>query len=482
MNTTVQGPEAETSAAPLTLWLTDRSRFKTGLSRCPRERYLKYHFGPSGYGITTLAQALPLATGQYVAQAFELLLKATQATDTLPEAPQVRQIVAEVQGRYEALLVERGFRGVLAGAATDETIQEQKTLIAGLAWTIRLEFLPWFIQRYRVVDVERERLHFLSCTCGALATDEQEHIRRGCQGVALMQRLDLLAANRDTGSFAYFEVKTTGWDSDAWVEQWETDYQLALGTLDAVARYGQEVTELYIVGLRKGRRVRPKAEDGQIEPGPKRQESALCYGYCRPSNPPLTTDDWLPAYKYVDAEGKPRSASRQHRKRPVHELAKSDWPVIEMMREREPDATVEELWFRLLPPDSTQKVCFVLGPMNRQDAQLASVRTAMLAEERRWQDNLWAVYNAQTLSRLPFHDDDFQTVLDQAFPQAWSCRPFGTEHQCEFVPICHRYSGWQDPLTMGKYTLRLPHHQPEIDQAVARGLLAAQAQPVEEQE
>jgi hypothetical protein len=31
-------------------WLTDRSRYETGTGRCPRQRYLGYHAGPTGYG------------------------------------------------------------------------------------------------------------------------------------------------------------------------------------------------------------------------------------------------------------------------------------------------------------------------------------------------------------------------------------------------------------------------------------------------
>jgi hypothetical protein len=42
--------------------------------------------------------------------------------------------------------------------------------------------------------------------------------------------------------------------------------------------------------------------------------------------------------------------------------------------------------------------------------------------------------------------------------------------------------GWDDPLGSGQYQPRLPHHTPELQQAIARGLLPAEAATVEEEE
>lgn len=472
--------------APLTIWLTDRSRFKTGTSRCARQRYLGNHFGPSGYGITPKAESLPLAAGKWVHEGVEgfarILLE-----DRLPTLPEVRSTISYVQRGYEDLCTERGYRGMLAGPQTDETILEQKVLISGLLWAVRLKFLPWFHDRYKMIEVENERLHFLDCTCGAGALGEAEHIARGCEGHALMIRTDMLAENRSGSGLAYFECKTTGWDSSAWAEQWETDYQLALGTLDLPEKYGKEVTELYIVGLNKGSRRKDKYDPSER----KQQLSALCYGYRRPGNPPLATDDWLPTYEWVDADGVTRRASRAHKKTGVWTLADSDWPVWHAYRDQDPDMSAEEFWVRNLPSTILDKVCFVLGPMNRQDHQLQAVRRAMLAEEKRWQERLWKLYEASisveamdtpSVYASTWSNPAVQATLDDLFPQSWACRPFGREHQCEFVPICHRESGWQDPLSTGRYQLRRPHHQPELDQAIARGLLVKDAAEVEEEE
>ena len=469
-----------TTAAPLTLWLTDRSRYKAGTSRCPRQRFLGYHFGPTGYGITARRDALPLATGIAVHRLLEAFTRILATVDQLPTLTEVRAIIAAGVADYVARVEARGYRGILGGPETEETIAEQAALIAGLGWVLRMKFLPWFHQRYRAVVVEAERLHFLACPCGAPPLDAAEHVRRSCAGQALMIRTDLLAQSRAGQSLAYFECKTTGWESDAWAEQWETDPQLALGTVDAQELWGAEVTELYIVGLSKGRRSKNRyAADGEADDR-KRQQSPLCYGYCRPGNPPLATDDWLPSWSWVTEHGEPKRASKAHKRRGVWTLPESDWPVWQAYHTTDPDLVPEEFWVRMLPESILDKLCFVLGPMNRQDAQLGMTLRGIQGEEDRWQQALWTLYQLQ----VDGHDWPsaiYQATLDRLIPCSWACRPFGKEHQCEMVPICHHHTGWEDPLAHG-YQPRLPHHEPELQQAVARGLLVAEADAPDEEE
>jgi hypothetical protein len=466
------------SPAPLSLWLTDRTRSKTGLGRCPRRRYLGTHFGPTGYGIAATSESLPLATGLAVHEGIEAFSTILIKDDRLPTAEETRVIAATAQTTYRAKVDARGFLGILKGPITDETILEQEALIAGLIWAVRLKFLPWLHQSYKLISAEQERLHFLSCTCGAGPLDAAEHIRRGCTGVVLMLRNDLLAQRRGAPTFAYFEAKTTGWESSAWSEQWETDPQLALGTLDVEKQYGQEVTELYILGIGKGARKKDKYEG--VDDPMKRQQSALCYGYCRPGNPPLAADDWLPSYEWVNEAGETKRKSKAHRRRGVWELPDSDWPTWLAYHQQDPAMPPEEFWVRMLPPAVLEKVCFLLGPMNRQDAQLQSLRLSMQADEERWQQTLWTLYELQ--QKFAWDHPVFQGTLDQLVPCSWTCRPFGKEHQCEFKGICHRDEGWQDPLATGHYKPRRPHHAAELQQAIARGLLVEQTEEEQEEE
>jgi hypothetical protein len=464
--------------APLLLWLTDRTRFKTGTSRCARARYLGFHAGPTGYGLTARRESLPLVTGISVHRGLEAYARIVAAYDRLPDLHETRAIIQTVTADYITRVEERGYRGILGSAATEETITEQSVLISGLLWALRLKFLPWLLTSYRVIAVEEERLHFLDCSCGAPPLDAAEHIRRQCAGKALMLRTDLLAQRREGQTLAYFEVKTTGWDSDAWAEQWETDPQLALGTLDADKLWGAEINELYVVALSKGKRQKDRYEDD----GLKRQLSPLCYGYRRPGNPPLATDDWLPSYEWIDANGEIKRKTKAHRRTGVWKLAESDWPTWRAYQGTDPDLPAEEFWVRMLPASLLDRVCFILGPMNRQDEQLQVLRRGLLGEEQRWQHALWTLYDLAEQDGYDWASPEFQAALDRLIPCSWACRPFGKDHQCEFVPICHRHTGWDDPLGSGHYQPRLPHHEPELKQAIARGLLPEQATPNEEEE
>lgn len=462
-----------------TLWLTDRSRWRLGAGRCARARYLANHVGQTGYGITTRSESLPLATGTYTHQGLEALLRYLQVQQALPGLGPMREIIGTVQEQYVARVTERGYRGILSSAHTEETITEQSVLLSGLLWAVRQRFLPWFHLRYQVIEVEQERLHLLGgCDCGAGALPAEQHAVRGCHGRALMLRTDCLARRREVGTLAYFEAKTTGWESDAWTEQWETDPQLGLGTLDLEARYGSAVDELYILTLSKGARRKDKSDPD----GRKKQQTSLCYGYRRPGNPPFTQDEWRPAYEWVDENGEVKRVSRAHRRAGVWELVESDDPTWQSYLAQDREMPPEEYWVRTLPESVLDKVCFTLGPMNRQDHQIASVVAAMDAEEERWQSTLWTLYEAQTSGGLTWGDPAFQALLDRLVPQSWTCRPFGREHQCEFVPICHKEQGWQDPMGTGRYQPRLPHHRPELEQAIARGLLPESAAEAEEEE
>ena len=471
----------DTSPAAL-LWFVDRSRYKLGVGRCGAARYLGYHSGPSGYGITHTADSLPLATGLSVHAGVEAFGRILLAEDRLPTEAETRMIIDGVQQLYLEKVIAKGFRGILVGPTTDETITEQCVLISGLLWATRLKFLPWLHQTYRVMLVEEERTHFLTCTCGAgPATPYAGHVARDCQGLVLMLRTDLLAQRRVGGGLTYFEVKTTGWDSDAWAEQWETDFQLALGTIDMASTYGQEVTELYIVALAKGARRRDKYEAVDGGPPPrKKQQSALCYGYCKPGNPPLAADQWMPAWEWLDAHGETKRANKTYKRRGVWELPESDWPTWLAYQQQDPTLKPEEFWVRTLPESVLDKICFVLGPLNRQDHQVEATRQGLIGEETRWQAILWELYELQ--QHAPWGTEEFQAAYARLVPKSWQCRPFGKEHQCEFVEICHRHDGWQEPLGSGRYQPRRPHHTAELEQAVARGLLPEEATDVEEED
>jgi len=456
-------PDASTIAAvPIPLFrFTDRSRYETRKGRCERQAYLQYDL--FGGGISPIGESLPLATGGALHEAAATLLTIMQALHRLPTDSEVRVSALYATERYIAKVEAGGFRGVLAGPTTDETIAEQAALVEGMTWAFAIKVLPWLHATYKILKVEEPHIHILSCTCGAGPLPALAHIERGCQGHALNQRIDCLAAHRTGSGLAYFEIKTTGWDSDAWAEQWETKPQLALGTLDVFAEYGKEVTELFIIAINKGSRRKDERLERKV------QQSPLCYGYVRPGNPPLMVDDWLPAYEWKDAEGATKRATRAHQRRGVWTLPTTDWAAWTAYHEQDPAMTPVEFWVKQLPASLLDRICFVLGPMNRQDTQLQSLRRSMQADEARWEEVVTAL--SVEMQEHGWSSDEFQSALDFLVPQSWNCRPFGREHQCAYVPICFKGSGWQDPLGSGHFARRMPHHEAETIQLGAKGLL-----------
>lgn len=466
-----------TTQEPLTLWLTDRTRYLTGTGRCGRQRYLSNHFGPAGYGIVRQSDSLPLATGKYVHEAFEILLRSMLETDQLPSRGLVRQAITAASEAYGRRIAARGYAGLLQSERSDYVIREQQTLLAGLVWAAYQTILPWLLQEFRIRSVETESIYVLDCSCGlsSAVLDARQHDARGCQGVGLMLRQDLVAERRVGSGGAYFEIKTTGSGGDAWAEEWETKPQLGLGSLGIKERLGLEITETYVIGLYKGRRtLRGEGADAI-----RIQDSPLCYGYSKPANPPLAPDDWLPAYRWTDDFGN-HTASRAHQKRGIWELTQTDWPVWLQATQTDPTLSPSEFWATFMPESVLKQQVFLVGPMNRQDAQIASLKEQIVGEEHKWRQTLWELYGL--LQVHPWTAPDVQLALDRLIPASWDCRRYGKAHECEYVPICFKQEGWQDPIGSGKFVARRPHHDPELAQAVARGLLPDQGDEGEEED
>src|SRR5882757_5812766 len=196
--------------SPLTLWLTDRSRYTTGTGRCARERYLKYHFGPTGYGLVRKAESLPLMTGSYTHVALESLYKYLQEHDAFPPVQVIRDAINHAIGQYEQRIAARGFRGILQSERTDEIVREQCYLITGLVWALCRSILPWIHTNYKILQAEQETIYVLDCTCGLGSgnMDPFAHDAAGCLGIGQMLKQDAVGQHRERGTLAYFEAKT----------------------------------------------------------------------------------------------------------------------------------------------------------------------------------------------------------------------------------------------------------------------------------
>ena len=452
------------AAEPTILWLTDRSRYLEGLDRCMRSRFLNFHSGPSGYGIQKKAAAIPLAAGSYVHVGIQRVLEYCKATDQLPPDTTVRAAVEEAIGEYNRVVSLRGMRGMDEGQRLEDLIREQQYLIAGLIWTFVLSTLPYIMDLCRILEVEREELLVAGCTCGLgdRIGSLEDHEGRGCEGIGFQSKPDFITEYRlRPGVLAYWELKTLGAVNEPWESQWETAMQFPAGAMGASARLERPIAEGYIVGLIKGRREGDTYNpDTRKREGELRQQSVLCYGYYKAGNPPLELEDWQPQWNYKDEGGKGHTLGKAYQKRGI-------WGLKDAAGE----VSVPEFWAKWLEPDVLAKSITLIGPIQINQVQQAEIVEEWVAEETKWKGIVWELYQVLSENGFDWTSAPYQAALRRLVPRSWSCRRYGKRHECQFTNLCFSHEGWQDPIGSGIYVDRRPHHDPELRQVEARGLL-----------
>lgn len=464
------------------LTFVDRSRWEKYWQHCARACWWQYYAGATQHGVRQKAESLPLATGLSLHDIFAAILKGQD----------VRMAIREGLERYGAMITARGFdlaaRVVPSGLSADDawamgipaeddeaarqreilyTIREQQTLIEGLAWVFALYVLPTILAECEVIDVEREEGFVLpgTCTCGLseAITDWHAHQARGCDGIYVMARPDLVLRRRSTGQLEYHEFKTAAQVTKDTKDQWEHRPQFLIGCRAVEQRLGEPVTAAYVHHFIKGSRKAEYDSGSGDYTGPKRQQSMLCYLYHREPVPPLVDEDWAPRWNYVDEDGRRRTLGKAYRKEPV-------W--TQRFPNKPPDMSNVEYWIRWLSPSDLAGCYELTGPIGRQAFMETDFLQAVQAWAGRVRNDVDYLHNPpETVTR-----DVLRIDLNGCFPQSWDCHPYGSGI-CEYLPICTGLSpvppggdpAAEDP---DRYIYRLPHHTPEVEAAVEAGWLA----------
>lgn len=490
---------------------TDRSRIEDGRGFCARARAISYHLGPGGYGIQKKGTRLPLMTGIAAHDAMAPILQWCRDNLTTPEAVQaqldtgqavpdviVRAAIIGAQAEYWKIVEARGFAYLKDEPGVREITTEQQYLVEGLVWSWVIEVLPEVLRRGRIIEVENEGVHVIDCTCGLGdgILGELEHVQRGCQGVGLQQRPDFIVETWVTKELEYNEFKTTGMTGPSFEDKWEVAMQTFSSVLDVERRHGKHVTQFYIHGLIKGKRegeYNPltKKKDGII-----RQNSVFCYAYHKPAAPPAEPEDWKASYEWIDQMGANRRLSKAYSKVPVWELPEGYLLGTGI-------TSKAEFWVKWIDSQFRRKNLVLIGPLSRKTAAVEGFIEETKAEENRWNEIVWKLYDTyvevatriatmqgstpMTPEEVPWNwvwvHPTYQSTLNALAPRSYNCRRFGKRHACQHEMLCFYTEGWDDPLGKGHYIPRRPHHSPELDQAVARGLIlpdAGVAESVEE--
>lgn len=443
---------------PLTLWLTDRSRYETGTGHCHRARFINAHAGPNGYGWVRKASSVPLVTGTMIAQVQEAVHSQVLTTGAIPADVQVQAWLDEAIAVYLTTVETRGLSHIVDPAELDKRVTEQLTLLQSLIWLWVDIGLPQLLAEWEILLVEQEAVSVLGCTCGLgdrLGTAE-EHDARQCQGIGYMTRGDLVTRHRiNRDRYAYHEFKAPGETNVNTDAAWQYRVQLISGVMGAEDVIGHQIDEVYLHQLIKGKR---QAEWDYVEKkavGPKFQDSPLVYGWKRPANPPLLAEDWADKFNYVDDLGKNRKLGKDYQRTGIWELT--------------PEAGIApaRYWGRWMDQTLRASKYRPIGPLMRHEIRLGEFTRQLIGEESRWQAILWELHD----SGKQWGDPDYMALLDRLVPQTrgQSCHSYYGE-PCAALRLCDREDGWETPELVG-YIPRRPHHRPEMDAAIGRGLL-----------
>ena len=466
-----------TEDTPHWMLKTDRSRITAGMCWCERRRYLTYH-AENGYGIVLRRQSIPLAQGIHVHRALERIIKQRVAHGPVPLTHWRGEIQRSIETyqksvRASGIYIEtKGLEeaGAAAHAEHEFTIIEQSHLLECLLWGFVRVLLEPLLEEFDVIEVEEEAERVEGCTCGVEEDwnyhAPEEHRVRGCQGIVIMSRPDLILKQKSSGEYVNADFKTTGWlDDSRWRNMYEDNVQFAIGSACAEQRLGVQIPHSFVIALGKGRRSQTWDTITKSKSGPYRQDHWLCYAYYKPATPTMD-EEWQLKYDYVDQDGYNRKAteSKGYSKIPIWEAEIGD-PAE--------GVSPAEAWVLSLPKEVLETNFCLIGPFQHPRHLVESYFRGVVATERRISENLWKLYDLkQQLSEEgvthPELDDRYIALLDATFPQSRDCRRFN--RKCELLPICNREPGWVNPTEEMGYKLRRPHHVLELQEMEELGL------------
>lgn len=441
---------------PILLWPTDRSRYETGFS-CPQERYLRYHFGPHGYGMEKAAKKVPLVSGDVLHRGIAHGMLYARDRDQLPPPAVVDEAVQVAQKGYQDVLAGRGVIHWAEDSAQQErVVEEQLLLVEGAVRAFLSWRLPEILRDWRIVHVEEEfgSIQLCSCGIGDRIGAWTDHVLRGCDGILIQTRGDAVAEHRRAaGLYSYHELKSTAQNDARFRETYETGMQPYLGTLGVEDTLGINVGEIYIHGIIKGKyehEYNPATKDYD---GPEFQNSRLVYAWMDDSTV-AGTASWAVRYQWRDELNLNHKLPKPFKRTYVGRFG-----------------SYQE-YLETFADDLRNIVLHTIGPLPRKDHIRENALIAWVASEQRVRWALWEIADAVDAAQGNWGDPDVQRVLLQHFPPSFDCQRFGGRWACHYIPVCHRHPGWEDPMGLLGYVPRRPHHEPEEVQAVQRGCLA----------
>lgn len=424
---------AEKQAAGKRVFTTSRSGIITH-QRCPRRRYLGYHY--KGTGIVRVKLAAPLATGGYTHVALAELLRGRSAEDAAGLAMEQYQQECSVRG-----LDLESTENVSQVAA------EQIALVEAFTHLASRRVIPQLMEEYEIMEVEREEWF-------VLYEDNQLVLVLEARADALLRERSqykpveyAAVVGGNTGEMA--EVG----ESDLYVLSWKTAATWDRRKAKEARVDMQGLSEAYAVELRVGEPVlgtkmvhliKGKRKEYPDDSGNYIQSSPFVHAWMSGAGP---TPQFAWTYSWQDPDqvndwGKPV----QHRlgKGWRHCFIPDVMPISEWVQ------MLDEGRVQLEAGDCLAKQFISPMPEPRSPEQkqswLRQVETQELAI-------------AGFVEALDNYDpaDDVAEFLDAMFPQYTHSCNYPT--QCAFWDLCHGNEEVENPMTL--FQIRAPHHPGE---------------------
>jgi hypothetical protein len=440
---------------------TDRSRTLT-YQKCPRARWWEYEY--LRRGLAPLRLSIPLAVGTYVHVGLGVLLE--QARDERPV--DIEEAVQAAHNGYRELIDNRGI-AIEDNRHMAFTFSEQKAMIEALIRIYALRKLPQLKAQYRVVETEREDLLHIGWAT----------INRTDESLIWMARADGLLEEISSGDLYLMSFKTAAdWDARKEAEnnhdmqglsEWASvqgrlnkDWESTKQTVRVLGVHGNDHLtgssyRRWLNGLSSSPRIMGVKMEFLLKGERRKNNYTDRYEQYSPlvrawRQPGITSSDDTYAWRY-EWEGED---GKKHR------LGKGWEPFYAW----ELPGGVKK-WISLLDQGKVQPEAgdcleqqFIFpAPYLRHESDIARWQRQVSAQERQVAIASAAI-NARLEAGATF--DDIEEELDEHFPQY--TRSCDWPVKCSDQDLCWGSAEIADaPLQSGIYTIRTPHHTPELE-------------------
>lgn len=408
-------------------WKFSRSHQAT-FWECPFKGYAAYYADGTGYEPARLDVAQSSGTLGHSMKGHAFLY--IKEHDSFPPPKVIDESVQVAEKEYRESVAKRGLD--LTGNQEFE-LSRQLALIEGLFRGWCKVKLPIIHQQYRIISVEEEWEI-------EIAPD-----------IIMMIRIDDVRENRETGELWAEDLKTPGFMSSSYREQWRYSSQ-TIAHVWAVEQHFQRACEGVIMDFwYKGRKLRDEVtgEDNYYSP--------LVRGYLRRGVPPYSEDE----LKWEQDSSKPCAScdhwKSRHGKRGCSvagctcmEYVESLWEPVDVWQW----GRVKE-WVNLLPEDVLEKQFFE-KVVNRSGREIEIWLDQTRREQIRIREGVQLINNGSPVLLQDFIMGYFPMRLSE------NCFQNKFRKTCTFLPFCY---GKVDSLQYREYWIpRTPHHPGEFEE------------------